>query len=93
MQVFTLVVLSAHPAQITVLTKNVTVQGREDCLHQNGPQVIPVLMGSGGQVQFIACPHLCSPLCGTHLRREFSITYAASAVAATAVAYSGTAVR
>ena len=36
-QVLTLAVIPAHPAQMQVLTKNVTVQGGEDLPRQNGP--------------------------------------------------------
>ena len=47
---FTLAVLPAHPAQMPVLTKNVTVQDGEDCPYHNGPQVFPAPKGQGGQV-------------------------------------------
>ena len=57
MQVFMITVLPAHSAQMSILTKNMTMQGREDLPRQNGPQVIPVPKGQGGQVHFIARLH------------------------------------
>ena len=98
MQVFTLPVLPAHPAQIPVLTNNVTVQGREDRPRQNGQQFISVMKGHGEQVHFIARPHLCRPPCGTHLGSKFlnaasATTAAAAAVTVAAAASCGTATR
>ena len=87
MKVFTLSVLPADPSKMPVITKNVIVQGGEDCPHQNGPQVLPIPKGQGGQVRFIASPHLCRSPHGSHLGCWFFI--AAAAAAAVAAAASG----
>ena len=71
MRVFTLALLTAHPRQIPVLTKNVTVKGEEYHPRNNGQQVIPILKGQGGQVRFITRPHPCRSPRGVHLGQRF----------------------
>ena len=88
-RVFTLAVLPAHPTQITVLANKVIVQGGEDCYQQNGPQVLPVPKGQGGQVRVISCPHLCNPPRGIHLRQGFLISVTSAAVVSAAAATFG----
>ena len=89
MQVCTLTVLPAHPAQMPVLTKNATMQGREDGPSHNGPQVPPVLKRQGGKLCFIALPHSCRSSRGAHLGRWFFISSAAAAAVAVVAAASG----
>ena len=55
-QVFMLAVLQKHPAKVLFIANNVDVQIGEDCLHQEGPQVLLLMKGKGGQVRIIAHP-------------------------------------
>ena len=73
MRIFTLVVLPAHPAKIPVIAKNVTMQGGEDRPCHNGPQVLPIPKGQGGQVCVIACLRSCRSPRSSHLGRGFLV--------------------
>ena len=85
MRVFTLAVLPAHPAQMPVIAKNVTVQGGEDRPRQNGPQVVPISKVQGGQVHGIAHLNSCVAPRGRHLWRGFLIPAAATAANTAAI--------
>ena len=90
MQVFTLAVLPAHPAQMPFLTNNATLQGGEDRLHQNGPRVLPTPNGQGGQVRFIVGLHFCrSPVAPTLGMTFFNSTAVAATIVAAAATTSG----
>ena len=82
MQVFTLAVLPGHSAQMPVLIKNMVVQGGEVCICQDGPRVLPIPKGKGGQDRMLSHLHLCFP----PRSDDFSLFSSAATVTATATA-------
>ena len=50
---FMLAVLPDQPAQVTVLPKDMGVQGGEYCPYQEGPGVLPFLKGHSGQIRIV----------------------------------------
>ena len=64
-RVLMLSVFPGHPTQVPVLAENMAVQGEEYCTYQEGPRVLPVLKGQGGQGPIV--PNLPLPPLGLPL--------------------------